>query len=321
MTLRLSRHLLVLVVLVSAPGAVFAQAGESPEGAREAPVRMPPPASPATPTPPPAAGIQVPTAPPPPPPAEGEPKPPERGDFDFGGQVRLPSGPDEDGQYATFNWIAVDLKGRYFLLDSVAVNAVAPLAVKKPGTLAGGVEPSVFGGFDLSLEARLPRLPFQPSGNKTEVGLSLSAGFMREGAMLLSDKDFPLFVGDFQPGWTAGLIAKVQLSSVLDFSLLPVFVYQSGSVESLTAVQVPMALILRAGSFLELSADVGVYTGDDYSLKSLDGGRVALGGSLSVKICSLRFHAGAGAASLLTGGMYPTVGDSFYVDLNVKYVK
>ena len=197
-----------------------------------------------------------------------------------------------------------------------------PLAVKKPDTLVDGMtEPSLFGGFTLTLEASLPRLPFQPTGNKTKVGLTLGGGYMREGAMLLSDKDFPLYVGDFQPGFGAGLITKVQLGTYVDFSLLPLFVYQSGAVESLTAIQVPMSLILRAGSFLELAADVGVYTGDDYSLRGKNGGRIALGASVSVKIGPLRFHAGAGAASLLTGGMYPTAKDSLYVDLNVKYVK
>jgi hypothetical protein len=32
-------------------------------------------------------------------------------------------------------------------------------------------------------------------------------------------------------------------------------------------------------------------------------------------------HAGAGVASLLTGGAYPTIRDSVYIDLNVKYAK
>ena len=31
-------------------------------------------------------------------------------------------------------------------------------------------------------------------------------------------------------------------------------------------------------------------------------------------------HAGAGVASLLTGGMYPTFSDSVYIDVNAKYV-
>jgi hypothetical protein len=303
-------HLLVVVVLVSAPAAALAQTADAPERRSEDPVRMPPPAAPPAPTPPTSVA------------ADTGPKQPKRGDFDAGGVVRLPSGPDEEGAYATFNWIAVDLKGRYFLLDSVTLNGFVPIAVKKPDHLPGtATEPSLFGGFDLSLEAKLPRLPFQPTGNKTEVGLTLGGGFMREGAMLLSDKDFPLFVGDFQPEWSAGLVTTVQLGTYVDFSLLPRFVYQRGTVESLTAVQVPTSLILRAGSFLELAADLGVYTGDDYSLRGRNGGRIALGASLSVKIGPLRFHAGAGAASLLTGPAYPTVKDSFYIDLDVKYVK
>ena len=60
---------------------------------------------------------------------------PKRGDFDAGGQVRLPSGPDDAGKFATYNWIAADLKGRYFLLDTVTVNGNIPLAVKKPDML------------------------------------------------------------------------------------------------------------------------------------------------------------------------------------------
>src|SRR5687768_11522649 len=48
------------------------------------------------------------------PPPEEKKKEPGRGDFDAGGQVRLPNGPGEDDTYAAFNWIALDLKGRYF---------------------------------------------------------------------------------------------------------------------------------------------------------------------------------------------------------------
>ena len=32
-------------------------------------------------------------------------KEPGRGDFDAGGQVRLPNGPDANGKFATFNWV------------------------------------------------------------------------------------------------------------------------------------------------------------------------------------------------------------------------
>lgn len=97
--------------------------------------------------------------------------------------------------------------------------------------------------------------------------------------MLLSDKDFPLFVGGFKLGFASGLAMKVQLSSVVDFSLRAVYVQQAGSDGALRAVQVPTAI----GPILA--------------------------------------HAGAGVASLLTGGAYPTIRDSFYVDLNVKYAK
>jgi hypothetical protein len=39
-----------------------------------------------------------------------------------------------------------------------------------------------------------------------------------------------------------------------------------------------------------------------------------------VKLGPVLAHAGAGTASLLTGGLYPTVKDAFYIDLDVKYV-
>src|SRR5882724_4419547 len=51
--------------------------------------------------------------------AEGQPPPdakePKAGDFDAGGQVRLPNGPDEAGKFATFNWIALDAKAKYYV--------------------------------------------------------------------------------------------------------------------------------------------------------------------------------------------------------------
>jgi hypothetical protein len=252
---------------------------------------------------------------------EAKAKEPGRGDFDAGGRVRLPNGPDENGEFATFTWITLDLVGRYFLLDTVTINGNIPLAVKKPGMLQSGEDPKLIGGIQASLEARLPWLPFQPKKYETDIGLVLTGAYMREGAMLLSEKDFPLFDGDFKPGLSAGTIAKIKLSSLFAFSLTPVFVYQSGSEESLTAIQVPTSTILKLGSLVKLSADLGVFTGDDYSLRGRNGGRIAAGGSLTVKLGPILAHAGAGAASLLTGGLYPTVSDSLYIDLNVKYAK
>jgi hypothetical protein len=256
-----------------------------------------------------------------PPAEEQKPKEPKRGDFDAGGQVRLPSGPDEMGQYATFNWVAVDLKGRYYLLKQVSVSGNIPVALIKPDSVMGGAEPSMFGGMSLTLDARMPRSPFVPKNTKYDMALQLTGAYMREGAMLLSEKDYPLFMGDFKPGFAGGALIKMQMSSLIDFALQPAWVYQSGSGGSLTAVQIPMSLIVKLGETLKVSSDLGVFTGDDYSFRPSRGGRIYAGGALDVKIGPIIAHAGAGVASLLTGGLYPTIKDSFYIDLNVKYAK
>ncbi len=59
---------------------------------------------------------------------------------------------------------------------------------------------------------------------------------------------------------------------------------QTGTVENLTAVQVPVSLILKLGSLVKLSADAGVFTGDDISLRARNGGRIYLGAALDVKL-------------------------------------
>jgi hypothetical protein len=155
----------------------------------------------------------------------------------------------------------------------------------------------------------------------TKIGLSLGVAYMREGAMLLSEKDFPLFVGDFKPGFSGALITKIKLGNVVDFSLTPAWIYQSGTMESITGVQIPMALILKLGDLAKVSAELAVNTGDDYSFSGDEGGRISTGAALDLKIGPVLAHAGAGVASLLTGGAYPTISDSFYIDLNVKYAK
>jgi hypothetical protein len=251
-------------------------------------------------------------------------KEPKRGDFDAGAQARFPSGPDETGTYESFNWVAADLKGRYFLLDQVFVDGTIPLAVKKPDTamIDGAMtDPRMLGGITARIEAKaaMPKLP----GIKydVEAGLQLTLGYMREGAMLLAPTDFPLFVGDFKPGVGTGLLMKVKLSSLVDFNLVPAWVYQSGTMDSLTAVQIPMSLRIALGDLAKLSADLGIYTGDDYSFSGSNGGRISTGGALDLKVGPILLHAGAGVASLLTGGMYPSIGESVYVDVNVKYAK
>jgi hypothetical protein len=249
------------------------------------------------------------------------PKEPKRGDFDAGGRVRLPNGPDEMGKYATFNWIAADLVGRYFLLDTVSLNGTIPLAVKKPDLPD---DPRLFGGMSVRLDAKLPKTPKMPFLKyETELGLSVTGAYMREGAMLLSDKDFPMFVGDLKPGVAGTLMMKLKLSSILDFSLLPSYVFQSGTAENLTAIQVPLSLTVKAGSLVKLSADAGVFTGDNLSLSAKNGGRIYLGAAIDLKISRIITHLGAGVASLLTDemGLYPTIRDSVYLDVNVKFAK
>jgi hypothetical protein len=322
---------LVLAVLLGAAPALAQPGTPSPSDPNQPPTMPTPPAMPTT---PPMPNNGMPASPmtttdpnamlyasPAPAPAEKK-KEPGRGDFDAGGQVRLPNGPDEDGAYATFNWIAFDMKARYFLLDQITVNANSPLAVKKPDTIEmGAVDPRLIGGMNVRLDAVISGDGFPMMRKGTKIGLSLGAAYMREGAMLLSEKDFPLFVGDFKPGLTGALITKVKLGNVVDFSLTPALIYQSGTMESLNAVQVPMALILKLGDVAKVSAELAVNTGDNYSFSGDKGGRIATGAALDLKIGPMLLHAGAGVASLLTGGAYPTISDSFYIDLNAKYAK
>jgi hypothetical protein len=269
----------------------------------------------------PSAAISAPAPPP-----DNKPKEPKFGDFNAGGQARFPNGPDEAGNFASFNWVAADLKGRLYLLKTVTVNANIPLAVKKPDTIDMGMtDPKLFGGFTLNLDARLPikkgALPMMKYD--TDIGAILTFGYMRDGAMLLSEKDYPKFVGNMEPGFSGALVTKLKMGSVLDFSLLPAWVYQAGEMDASQAIQVPLALGIGLGSLLKLNLELGIYTGDDYSLRAKNGGRVATGASLDIKISHILIHTGAGAASLITdaAGVYPTISDSFYVDLNAKYVK
>ncbi len=263
-------------------------------------------------TPPPTGVPQV--DPPPAPPPKDQPK---KGGFDAGGQVRFPSGPDEAGAYGTWNFIALDLKGKYNLLDRVSAEAAVPLAIIHPDTIPvpggmGSLEPRMFGGASVKLEAKLPA-----------IGVSLTGAMMRDGAMLLSEKDYPLFVGDFHPGFATAVPLKIRLGSLLDFKLVPSVVLQKTEGEYLDAIQIPMSLVIKLGSLLKLSADLGVFTGDDLSLRARNGGRIYFGGALDVKIGPILAHGGLGVASLFTDAMgpYPTMRDSFYVDLNVKYAK
>jgi hypothetical protein len=185
-----------------------------------------------------------------------------------------------------------------------------------------GADPKAIGGIQIAFDIKAPKIP-QTTRYPTTGGLLLSGAYMREGAMLLSEKDYPLFVGDMKPGFTAGFWGNVKLSSLLDLKLAPVFVYQSGTAEAITAVQLPVSTVVGIGSLVKLSLDLAMYTGDDFSFRPSNGGRLGTGAALDVKLGPIVAHAGAGFASLLTGesSAYPTIRDSLFLDLNVKYAK
>jgi hypothetical protein len=88
-------------------------------------------------------------------------------------------------------------------------------------------------------------------------------------------------------------------------------------------VQIPLSLVVSAGDVLKLGTELGVYTGDDYAFGAADGGRISTGVAVDVKIGKILAHADVGFASLLTDemAMYPTIKESMYIDLNVKYAK
>jgi hypothetical protein len=330
----------VLAVLLGAAPALAQPGTPSPTDPNQPPQPEQQPAPPAPTTPGPTStldnGVGMPSMTTTPgveksaPPTEQKKKEPGRGDFDAGGQVRLPNGPGEDDTYAAFNWIALDLKGRYFLLDQVTLNGNIPLAIIHPDSIkTGTVEPKMIGGMTVRLDAIVtaPKLPGVPSKGESKIGLSLTGGYMREGAMLLTEKDFPLFVGDLKPGFAGALVTRVALASVVDFSLTPAWIFQSGTTNSHKAVQVPLALIIKVGSLAKLSTDLNIATGDDYSMRGKNGGRLGAGVALDLKIGPILGHLGTGVASLLTGdpmttqAAYPSIRDSVYFDVNVKYAK
>lgn len=309
-----SRSAFAVLFLLGVVGTAGAQATPTPQEAEPVPAPYVAPPSPPTASDPNQSMAQAMGQLPPPEQEENKPKEPKAGDFDAGAQLRFPNGPDEVNEFASFNWVAVDVKGKYYLLKSVTVNGHIPLAVKKPDMLIDGTDPRLIGGMLLRFDATIP---------KTQLGVTLTTAYMREGAMLLSEKDYPLFAGDFHPGLGGGLLLKLRLGNLLDFALVPAFVFQKGSTENQTAIQIPMSLIIKLGSLLKVSADLGVFTGDDISLRARNGGRIYAGAGLDVKLGPIALHLGAGVASLFTDpmGKYPSLGDSIYVDLNVKYVK
>lgn len=293
----------VLCALLLLPTAALAQPAEpAAEGAPAEEAASPPPGDP-----PPSTS--------PPPAAE---KRQGRGDFDAGGKVRLPSGPDETAmEYGPFNWVALDLYGRYFVLDELTITAGIPLALIKPEfeNTVDEAQPKLFGGFTVRPEYSLGKV----------LGAGLMLGMLRQEAVLLSEKDFPLYVGDLT--FAAGIGPFVKFKGLgVDFALQPSLVYQAaGSAgDAVTAVQVPVAASLALSDLLKVSVETGLYTADDFGVTAKDGARLSLGAAVDVRLGKIILHAGAGAASLLVDAaspFYRSIGDSIYFDLNVKYAK
>lgn len=238
----------------------------------------------------------------------------QAGKFNAGLKVRFPSGPDDMGEFGTFNFVAVDLHGKYNVTSMIGVGGTLLTAPVKPEGY------SIFGGFMARPELRLGQT----------IGAFVDVGFLKAGAVLLSDKDYPAYVedADYEAAARVGPWIKLK-ANVVYLSFQPQVVYQAkggGEMgdESILGAQVPINAMLRAGEALKVSADLGIYTGDDFKMGAKDGGRIAIGAAVDIKVGHIAIHLGTGLASLLTsdeGGLYPSIGKSLYFDVNAKYVK
>jgi hypothetical protein len=233
--------------------------------------------------------------------------PDAKGKFDAGAQLRLPSGPDETGKFGSFHWIAVDAKGRYNPSDFFSAYLTIPLAVKHPDFPEPLPAPTLLGGFTARGDLGL---------GKT-LGIGLTAGLMREGAFLLSEKDYPYFHGDFKPGGGIGPYLRFDMFGLF-VSVLPQVIWQSGTG---TALQVPLSAKVNLIDVLEVAADAGLYTGPKLALGAKDGGRIYAGASAMLRLGPIKLRLGSGVASLLTdpAGYYPSIKESIYFDFNVRY--
>ena len=237
----------------------------------------------------------------------------QSGKFNAGFKVRMPKGPGDDGEYAQFKWIGVDLTGKYNVTDAIGVGGTIYTAPVKPDV----GDPKVFGGFMLRPELRLG----------STIGAFVDIGFMTYGAVLLSEKDIPFYAGDYEFASRIGPWVKFK-ANVVNLSILPAVVFQNGSPEKIAGFQLPVNAMLRAGEMLKVSADLGIYSGDDFKIGADDGGRIAIGAAVDVKVSTIALHLGVGLNSLLTSDSpspgafaYPSIGDSLYIDLALKYVK
>ena len=112
----------------------------------------------------------------------------------------------------------------------------------------------------------------------TEIGCRSASAYMREGAMLSARRTTRCSSATSSPAFAGALITKVKLVERRRLLAVPAWVYQSGTMDSHKAVQIPMSLILKLGELVKVSADLGIFTGDDYSFSGDKGGRIAAGG-------------------------------------------
>jgi hypothetical protein len=107
-----------------------------------------------------------------------------------------------------------------------------------------------------------------------------------------------------RPGTALGLVTKLKMSTVLDFSLVPNWVYQSGETESLSAA--------CSRSTTSSASSPATITRCAVATAAASR-RVARSTSRSA-----RRARGRRRRELALGVLYPSISESFYVDLNVS---
>lgn len=228
----------------------------------------------------------------------------QAGHYAAGVRVHVASALDD-----SFNFIGLDLGGRYNVTDMINVGARIPLAVSKPDGF------SVFGGAAVRAELRLG----------ATIGVAADVGFGKEGMFALSAQDAPLYAepADYTAGAKLGVWVRAKAGPTY-LSVEPAFVYQAeGQAEAIEAVHLPVTAMFRAGNVARAGVLVGIYTGDDFKFGADEGARIATGLVADIKVSSIALQLGAGFASLLTDDMaaYTSVGKSVYVTVGLMYAK
>lgn len=259
--------------------------------------------------------------------ATAEAGPPEeesqKGKVDAGGKLRFPSGPDEMGEFGLFNWIALDLRARYGVTDSISGGLFVPLAIVRPDVPEGADEPEIFGGVLGEGSLALMKV----------IGVRAQIGVLQRSGWLLSQYDYPIYTGDMKFGLKLGPMldarvaafgSKLELSAAADVVLaFGADVDDMGEDKMLTALQVPVAALVQLSDLLKVGLTAGIYTGPEFKLGAEDGGRIPLSAAASLKTGPIYLDLGLGFASLVTsdqmGAVYPELMDSLSIGLNVRW--